>query len=203
MSSSDAPLKERPSPTTSDPFRDKAIFGFWVYLMTDCVLFATLFATYAVLHNNTNGGPAGGELFSLPYVLVETVLLLTSSFTAGLATLAAGRLRKFQTLFWFGLTFALGAAFLGMEIAEFSHLVAEGQSWRNSGFLSGFFTLVGTHGLHIASGLVWMAVLLIQLVRRGFSPALLKRFTMLGLFWHFLDIVWIFIFTIVYLIGAV
>ncbi|HEX8182464.1 MAG TPA: cytochrome o ubiquinol oxidase subunit III [Candidatus Saccharimonadales bacterium] len=185
-----------------DQFTDKTTFGFWVYLMTDCVLFATLFATYAVLHNNTNGGPSGAELFSLPFVLVETLLLLTSSFTCGLAMLAARRADRRQVLVWYGVTFLLGLAFVGMELSEFSHLIAEGQSWQQSGFLSAFFTLVGTHGLHILAGLTWMLVLMIHVARQGLGGNTFKRLTLLSLFWHLLDIVWIFIFSIVYLIGA-
>lgn len=181
---------------------NKTVFGFWIYLMTDCVLFATLFATYAVLHNNTFGGPSGKEIFSLPYVLVETLLLLTSSFTCGLAMLAAHNKNKSSTLFWFGVTFMLGLAFLVMEVTEFRHLVIEGDSWRRSGFLSSYFTLVGTHGLHITGGLVWMFVMFTQVAKRGLNNINLKRLTMLSLFWHFLDIVWIFIFTMVYLMGA-
>lgn len=180
----------------------KAIFGFWVYLMTDCVLFASLFATYAVLRNNTFGGPTGGQLFSLPFVLTETLILLTSSFMAGLGVLAARRGDKRQVLTFFGITFLLGLAFLTMEVTEFHHLVVEGNSWRRSGFLSAFFTLVGTHGLHITVGLTWMLVLMGQVLRNGLKVATVRRLTMLSLFWHFLDIIWIFIFSIVYLMGA-
>jgi cytochrome o ubiquinol oxidase subunit 3 len=180
----------------------KTIFGFWVYIMTDCVLFASLFATYAVLHTNTNGGPTGQSLFDLPSVLVETLILLTSSFTCGLAMLAAHRNRRDQVLVWFGITFLLGLAFLGLELHEFNHLVASGNSWQRSGFLSAFFTLVGTHGLHITVGLLWMAVMMAKLVSSGLTHANLRRLTMLSLFWHFLDVIWIFIFTIVYLMGG-
>ena len=180
----------------------KPIFGFWVYLMTDCVLFATLFATYAVLHGNTYGGPGASELFSLPFVLIETLILLTSSFTCGLAMLAMQRGNKKAVLGWLVVTFALGIAFLGMELNEFAHLVHEGNSWQRSGFLSAFFTLVGTHGLHISIGLLWLLVLAAQLIRRGFTASSRQRLMMFSLFWHFLDIVWIFIFTIVYLMGA-
>jgi cytochrome o ubiquinol oxidase subunit 3 len=182
---------------------DKTIFGFWVYLMTDCVLFATLFATFAVLRNNTFGGESAGELFSLSFVLVETVLLLTSSFTVGLAMLAARARNKRQVLLWLSVTFVLGLAFLGMELHEFSNLYHEGNSWQRSGFLSAFFTLVGTHGLHITSGLLWMGVLMTKVIKGGLTRISLRRLTMLSLFWHFLDIVWIFIFTIVYLMGAI
>ena len=181
---------------------NKTAFGFWVYLMTDVVLFASLFATFAVLRNNTFGGPNGAELFSLPFVLVETIILLTSSFTCGLAILAARKQSKQQVLFWLGLTFLLGLAFLGMELSEFRHLVSEGNSWQRSGFLSSFFTLVGTHGLHIAVGLIWMAVSFFLVIKRGLGRAMIRRLTLLSLFWHFLDIIWIFIFTVVYLLGA-
>ncbi len=181
----------------------KTIFGFWVYLMTDCVLFATLFATFAVLRANTSGGPAGEDIFSLPFVLTETLILLTSSFTCGLAMLAAHRRDKNQVLLWFGVTFLLGLAFLGLELHEFRHLALEGNSWRRSGFLSAFFTLVGTHGLHITVGLLWMAILMFKIWRQDLTSNSIKKLTMLSLFWHFLDIIWIFIFSVVYLMGAV
>ncbi len=181
---------------------DRTIFGFWVYLMTDCVLFATLFATYAVLRNNTYGGPSGHEIFDMPYVLVETLLLLTSSFTCGLAMLA---MRQHRTrLMWalLGATFMLGLAFVTMELTEFAHLASDGNSWQRSGFLSAFFTLVGTHGAHITTGLLWLSVLGVQVWRKGLTDSLARRLTMFSMFWHFLDIVWVFIFTIVYLMGV-
>ncbi len=181
----------------------KTVFGFWVYLMTDCVLFASLFATFSVLRGSTFGPHGGAELFSLPFVLGETLLLLTSSFTIGMAILAAQRGLKSQVLAWLTVTFILGAGFLGMELTEFTNLVREGNSWARSGFLSGFFTLVGTHGLHIASGLIWMVVMAVQIHLRGLGRSTLRRLTLLSLFWHFLDLIWIFIFTIVYLMGAV
>jgi len=178
------------------------IFGFWVYIMTDCVLFAGLFATFAVLRNNTFGGPPGKDIFSLPYVLTETLILLTSSFTCGLAVLSARRSDKNRTLFWFGLTFLLGLIFLIMELSEFRHLAIEGNSWRRSGFLSSFFTLVGTHGLHITAGLTWMGIMMLKIVSSGLTRSNVRKLTLLSLFWHFLDIIWIFIFSIVYLMGA-
>ncbi len=178
------------------------IFGFWVYLMTDCLLFGSLFATYMVLHNSTHGGPTSKELFSMPFVLVETLALLTSSFTCGLATRAASLNQKKQLFFWFVATFLLGALFLGMELHEFHDFIKEGNSWERSAFLSAFFTLVGTHGLHISIGLLWMIVLLVPVMRHGVTPLSMRRLTCFGLFWHFLDIVWIFIFTIVYLMGV-
>lgn len=170
--------------------------------MTDCVLFATLFATYAVLKDNTAGGPDGRELFSIPFILVETIILLVSSYTAGLALLSVRARQLRLTLFWLGATFLLGAAFLSMELAEFAHLVAEGHSWQRSGFLSAYFALVGTHGLHIVGGLIWLSVLVFSLISRGITAVNLKRMRLLGLFWHFLDIIWIFIFTVVYLAGV-
>lgn len=181
---------------------NRTVFGFWVYIMTDCVLFASLFATYAVLHTSTNGGPGGKELFSLPYILTETMLLLTSSFTCGLAMLAVQGRRRQLILIALAATFILGASFLGMELKEFHHLAVEGNSWHRSGFLSAYFTLVGTHGLHITVGLCWMAVLAWQLRQRDLTNNNVRRLTLLSMFWHFLDIVWIFIFTIVYLLGA-
>ncbi|HUY85131.1 MAG TPA: cytochrome o ubiquinol oxidase subunit III [Candidatus Dormibacteraeota bacterium] len=180
----------------------KTVFGFWIYLMTDCVLFASLFAAFAVLRGNTFGGPAGNELFSLPFVLTETLILLTSSFTAGLGLLSARRGDRNRVLMFFGITMLLGIFFLTMELTEFHKLAVEGNSWRRSGFLSAFFTLVGTHGAHITTGLVWMAVMMVSVARRGLNSTTIKRLTMLSMFWHFLDIIWIFIFTIVYLMGV-
>lgn len=180
---------------------EKTLFGFWVYLMTDVVLFASLFATFAVLRDNTFGGPNAEEIFSMPFVLAETFILLTSSFTCGLAMLAAHEKQKNQVMFWLGVTFLLGIAFLGLEISEFRHLALEGNSWRRSGFLSSFFTLVGTHGAHITVGLIWMAVMMYRTFNKGLTAVNLRRLTMLSMFWHFLDVIWIFIFTIVYMMG--
>lgn len=182
---------------------NKTIFGFWVYLMTDCVLFASLFATFAVLHNNTYGGPSGKELFNLNFVLAETLILLISSFTCGLAILASQKNKRQAVISWLAVTFLLGVAFLSMELTEFHKLYAEGNSWQRSGFLSAFFTLVGTHGAHILTGLIWMGAMIAQVWRFGIVPGVKKRLMLLSLFWHFLDLVWIFIFTVVYLYGAV
>ena len=181
---------------------DKTAVGFWLYLMTDCVLFATLFATYAVLHGNTFGGPGPAQLFSMPFILVETFLLLLSSMTAGIALLLAKGGQGRAATMLFGLTFLLGVSFVGMELYEFSNLIAEGNSWQRSGFLSSFFTLVGTHGAHVMVGLLWLLVLAFYTVKRGWTQTALKRATLFTMFWHFLDVVWIFIFTFVYLIGA-
>lgn len=178
---------------------DRVMFGFWVYLMTDLLMFAVLFAVYAVLHDNTVGGPSDRDLFSLPLALTETLLLLTSSFTVGLGMIAARRGNVKQVLGWFGATFMLGLLFLGIELYEFAELIHEGHTLTENAFLSSFFTLVGTHGLHIISGLLWMAVTLAYVVRRGLTRHMVRKLALLSLFWHFLDIVWIFIFTIVYL----
>ena len=178
--------------------------GFWIYLMTDCLLFATLFATYAVLQQRTAGGTASHELFDLQPVLIETVLLLTSSLTSGLALLAVRAEKHRQAMRWLGLTLVLGLGFIGMEITEFAALVHEGHGWTTSAFLSAFFTLVGTHGAHITVGLIWGTVLLGVMLRRFYTtPHLIKKMTLFTLFWHFLDIIWICIFTFVYLIGSV
>lgn len=181
----------------------KTVFGFWIYIMTDCVLFATLFATYAVLHQSTFGGPSGKELFSPMYTLGETLILLTSSFTCGLATMATYRNEKKKAIAWLCITLLLGASFLTMELVEFTHLVESGNSWERSAFLSSFFTLVGTHGTHITFGSLWMIVMIGQLLYRGITHSTLRRMKCFSLFWHFLDVVWIFIFTFVYLMEAV
>ena len=178
---------------------DRALFGFWIYLMTDLLMFSVLFAVYAVLHGNTDGGKTGKDLFSLNLALTETLILLTSSFTCGIGMIAARAGRKNQVLTWFGLTFILGLIFLGLELNEFSNLIREGHTIQSNAFLSSFFSLVGTHGLHITSGLLWMAVTLIYIAKRGLNSNMVRKLAMLSLFWHFLDIVWIFIFTIVYL----
>jgi cytochrome o ubiquinol oxidase subunit 3 len=186
----------------SNDLQNKTIFGFWVYLMTDLIMFGVLFASYAVLHTNTFGGPSPKELFSLPGALTETLILLISSFTCGLAMLAAHRGKKNLVLGWFALTAALGIAFLALELTEFSHLIADGQSFRSSAFLSSFFTLVGTHGLHITVGLLWMLISMAMVYVRGLTSHIVNKLVRLSMYWHFLDLVWIFIFTIVYLMGA-
>ncbi len=180
---------------------DRSMFGFWVYLMTDLLMFAVLFAVYAVLRDNTIGGPAGRELFSPRLALIETLILLTSSFTCGLGMVAARRGLKNQTFGWFIVTFALGAIFLAMELSEFRHLYSEGHTLQSNAFLSSFFVLLGTHGLHIMAGLIWMAITLWFVNKRGLTKPNIRKLSMLSLFWHFLDIVWIFIFTVVYLMA--
>jgi len=178
------------------------VFGFWIYLMTDCILFATIFAAYSVLSGNVAGGPSGKDIFELPYVLVETFCLLFSSITYGFAMLAMHKGNKKGVLSWLAVTFLLGLGFIGMEINEFHHLIVEGFGPDRSGFLSGFFTLVGTHGLHVTSGLIWMAVLMFQIKKKGLTATNSTRLSCLSLFWHFLDVVWICVFTVVYLMGT-
>lgn len=181
----------------------KSMLGFWLYIMTDTVLFGSVFATYVVLRNNTAGGLAGSDIFSLPFVLVETVLLLTSSFTVGLALIALQQKDRYQTLWWLAITAGLGGTFLGMEITEFTNMVTDGHGWWVSGFLSGYFTLVGLHGLHILAGLIWVIVLSAQLLHAGINKSSEKRLLLFSLFWHFLDVIWIGIFTVVYLMGVI
>lgn len=178
---------------------ERVMFGFWVYLMTDLLMFAILFACYTVLHGNTAGGETGRQLFSQKVALTETLLLLTSSFTCGVAMVNARLGKKAQTLMWFGITFVLGLLFLRFELTEFAQFIREGHTMRSNAFLSSFFILVGTHGLHITSGLLWMGTTMIFTAKRGLNKNILRKLSMLSLFWHFLDIVWIFIFTIVYM----
>lgn len=194
------------SVTTTRPLHidgAKNVFGFWIYIMSDCVLFAMLFATYAVLHTHTFGGPGPKDLFSLHFVFIETMLLLTSSFSYGLAMLARTSGNPQAVIRWLCLTFVLGFSFVAMEIYEFHELYHEGHSWAVSAFLSSFFTLVATHGLHVTLGLIWMVSMIFQLRKHGITPMTKTKLTCLGLFWHFLDIVWIFVFTVVYLMGAI
>lgn len=181
----------------------KTVFGFWTYLMSDCLLFATLFATYAVFHTKTFGGPDAKQLFDLNYALGETIILLVSSFTCGMAMLVAhDDQKKNQVIGWYLVTFLLGAAFLTMEVHEFYRMVQDGHSWTVSAFLSSYYTLVSTHGLHITSGLIWILVMLSQLLTLGLNADVYRRLTCLSMFWHFLDLVWIFIFSVVYLRGV-
>ncbi|MCB5184208.1 cytochrome o ubiquinol oxidase subunit III [Methylobacillus gramineus] len=178
------------------------IFGFWIYLMTDCILFATIFATYAVLSGSFAGGPTGKDIFELDYVLGETFLLLFSSITYGMAMIAQHKGNKAGVLKWLAVTFLFGLGFIVMEINEFHHLIHQGFGPDRSAFLSAFFTLVGTHGLHVTCGLIWMAVMMAQVASKGLTTTNNTRLMCLSLFWHFLDIVWICVFTVVYLMGV-
>lgn len=177
-------------------------FGFYLYLLSDGILFAALFAAFAVLKTATDGGPDGHALFSARNAFIETACLLTSSFSCGIAMLACDRRNKFVALIGFLVTAVLGIAFLTLEIHEFADLIAKGYGPERSAFLSSFFTLVSTHGLHVTCGLLWLGVLLVQFLGRGFTPAMMRRFLCFSLFWHVLDVVWIGVFTFVYLVGG-
>jgi len=181
---------------------DNAVFGFWLYILSDCLLFAGLFATYAVLGHNTAGGPGAKDLFDLHYTLNETMLLLFSSITYGMAMLAMNANQRRQTLSWLAITALLGLSFLVLEFHEFHELILAGDGPQRSGFLSAFFTLVGTHGAHVAVGLIWMAVMMFQVSGKGLTTPVRSRLMRLSLFWHFLDVVWIGVFSVVYLMGV-
>ncbi|MEJ2117666.1 MAG: cytochrome o ubiquinol oxidase subunit III [Alphaproteobacteria bacterium] len=177
-------------------------FGFWLYLMSDAILFSLLFATYAVMMHNVADGPSGKNVFELSTAFTETMLLLSSTFTFGLASLSVNSRNERGVLLWLSITLLLGVTFLGLEISEFNRLVASGAGPDRSGFLSAFFTLVGTHGLHVAGGSVWIMVMIAQVLTKRLTAPVLSRLFRLGLFWHFLDIVWIGIFSVIYLPGV-
>lgn len=178
------------------------ILGFWLYLMSDCVLFAALFATYAVLSTSYAGGPSGHELFNLNTVLLETLCLLTSSFTYGLSLLAVKKNNTQRMIGWLMLTFMLGTVFISMEINEFYRLIIEGNGPQRSAFLSAFFSLVATHGFHVVIGLLWIIIMIGQILKKGLTSNTKIRLVLLGFYWHLLDVVWVFIFTLVYLLGT-
>ena len=184
------------------PVEDGTLLGFWLYLMSDCILFACLFVTYGALARRHADGPTGAELFELPLVALDTAVLLLSSLTHGLAMLALQRQRLRATLAWLLVTGLLGAVFVGLELQEFAHLIGQGAGPQRSAFLSSFFTLVGTHGLHVAFGIVWLLTLMGQLLRQGLHADNTRRLMCLSMFWHFLDVVWIGVFTFVYLMGV-
>ena len=177
--------------------------GFWLYLMSDSLIFAALFATYAVLGRNYAAGPAPTDLFDLKLIAVATTILLVSSITYGVAMIRAENSARTGTLVWLGVTGLLGIAFLGLEAYEFYHLIAEGAGPQRSAFLSSFFALVGTHGLHVAFGIVWLVVLMVQVSKLGLTPENHRRLMCLSMFWHFLDLIWIGVFSVVYLMGVV
>ena len=178
------------------------LLGFWLYLMSDCLIFACLFAVYAVLGRSYAAGPSGADLFDLPLVALNTSMLLLSSITYGFAMLEMQRDRLKTTLIWLGITGLFGCAFIGLEMYEFVHLIHEGAGPQRSAFLSAFFTLVGTHGLHVTFGIIWLVTLMIQVGRGGLVPENRRRLLCLSMFWHFLDVVWIGVFTFVYLMGS-
>jgi len=178
------------------------LLGFWLYLMSDCLIFACLFACYGVLGREYAGGPTGAELFKLPLVALNTTFLLLSSITYGFAMLQMQGMRQRGTLIWLAITGAFGLAFLFVELYEFAHLIHEGAGPQRSAFLTSFFALVGTHGLHVTFGIVWLVVMMTQVGRHGLITANKRRLMCLSMFWHFLDVVWIGVFTFVYLMGA-
>ncbi len=178
------------------------LLGFWIYLMSDCLIFACLFATYAVLGRNYAGGPGGAELFDLPLVALNTAFLLLSSITYGFAMLESQKKRVVSTLIWLAVTGLFGAAFLSLELYEFAHLIHEGNGPQRSGFLTSFFALVGTHGLHVTFGIVWLVTLMFQVGKHGLTAENTRRLMCLSMFWHFLDVIWIGVFTFVYLMGV-
>lgn len=177
-------------------------YGFWIYLLSDIVMFSGFFAAYAVLAHETAGGPTGRELFGLGRVAIETVCLLLSSFTCGLGSIYAARGDMRRTQIWLLVTGLLGLSFLGIELQEFAELIAEGAGPQRSAFLSSFFALVGLHGLHVAVGLLWLATMMAQIAVKGFRPNIQRRLLCFNLFWHALDIIWVGVFSIVYLLGS-
>jgi cytochrome o ubiquinol oxidase subunit 3 len=184
------------------PKRIVVAFGFWIFLLSDIVMFSALFAAYAVLVRATAGGPTGAELFNQASVAIETACLLASSFTCGLMSLAVGSRRRTATYVFAGVTFVLGAVFLVLEIREFAGMIAIGATPQRSAFLSAFFALVGCHGLHVTAGLIWLAVMMAQVEIKGFRPTVERRLLCFALFWHALDIIWVWLFTVVYLMGV-
>jgi cytochrome o ubiquinol oxidase subunit III len=184
------------------PVRIVVAYGFWIFLLSDIILFSALFATYAVLSGQTAGGPSGHELFELRHVGVETLCLLFSSYTCGLGVLAIERRRLHSFYLSFAITFVLGAAFLGLELSEFVGLIARGAGPSRNAFLSAFFSLVGLHGAHVTAGLVWLSFMVAQTAVRGPRDFVRRRLLCFSLFWHALDIIWVALLTLVYLLGA-
>lgn len=184
------------------PIRIVVGYGFWIFLLSDIVMFSAFFAAYAVLAGKTAGGPSGAELFNLRNVAIETAALLLSSFTCGLAGLAVTTRRSSWFYVAMTVTFVLGASFILLELREFVHMVASGAGPTRSAFLSAFFTLVGCHGLHVTAGLLWLLTMMAQIFAKGFRDDILRRFMCFSLFWHALDIIWVALFTVVYLLGA-
>lgn len=178
------------------------IFGFWVFLASDMILFATFFSTYAILWTHTDGGPSAKSLYDVPTFMAETLILLTSSFTCGLGTYSMRRGKKAATIAWLVITILMGIAFVGLEVNEFVKYATHGAPIQRSAFLTSFFTLVGTHGCHVSLGILWMLSILIQVGRRGINHITARKIFIVGLYWHFLDVVWVFIFTVVYLRGV-
>lgn len=178
------------------------LLGFWLYLMSDSLIFAVLFIVYAVQGRSYAAGPSGADLFDLPLVAVNTALLLLSSITYGFAMISMQHRRKAGVLKWLAITGLFGLGFLGIELYEFQHLIHEGAGPQRSAFLSSFFALVGTHGLHVSFGTIWLVTLMVQVSKHGLIPENRRRLICLSMFWHFLDVIWIGVFTFVYLMGV-
>jgi cytochrome o ubiquinol oxidase subunit III len=184
------------------PKRIVVAYGFWIFLLSDIVMFSALFAAYAVLNRATAGGPTGAQLFNQVSVAIETACLLASSYTCGLMSLSVTARNRAATYFGALVTFVLGAAFLALELREFAGMIAIGATPQRSAFLSAFFTLVGCHGLHVTAGLIWLVVMMAQVAIKGFRANVQRRLLCFALFWHALDIIWVGLFTVVYLMGA-
>ena len=199
-------VQQEALPSTSEagpaPKRIVVAYGFWIFLLSDIVMFAALFASYAVLVHATAGGPTGAQLFNQTTVAIETACLLVSSYTCGLMSLAIGSRRHLATYLGAAVTFVLGATFLALEVREFAAMIADGATPQRSAFLSAFFTLVGCHGLHVAVGLIWLVVMMAQVAFKGFAATVERRLFCFSLFWHALDIIWVGLFTVVYLMGV-
>ena len=198
------PQEALPSASEAGPASKRIVvaYGFWIFLLSDFVMFAALFASYAVLVHSTAGGPTGAQLFNQVTVAIETACLLVSSYTCGLMSLAINSRRYLRTYLGALITFALGAAFLALEIREFASMIAIGATPERSAFLSAFFTLVGCHGLHVTLGLIWLVVMMVQVAVMGLDATVQRRLLCFSLFWHALDIVWLGLFTVVYLMGV-
>jgi cytochrome o ubiquinol oxidase subunit 3 len=203
---SETQVKENQAPqfylTEDHHPENSTMLGFWLYLMSDCLIFAVLFATHGVLGRNYAAGPSPADLFDLKIVALNTAMLLFSSITYGFAMLQMERNARMETLFWLGVTGVFGAAFLALELYEFYHLILEGAGPTRSAFLSSFFTLVGTHGLHVTFGMIWLITLMVQVKKHGLIAENRRRLMCLSMFWHFLDVIWIGVFSFVYLLGA-
>ncbi|GAB3671401.1 cytochrome o ubiquinol oxidase subunit III [Salinisphaera aquimarina] len=198
----DADIKHDAEISSASRADTEVNFGFWIYLMSDVILFSMLFVAYIDLSDRTAGGPIAAEIFELPLVFAETMALLISSLTFGLAMLAMHAGNRQRVMMWLGVTFVLGLSFISMELYEFTHLIADGAGPQRSAFLSAFFSLVGTHGLHVTAGLIWIAVMAGQVATKGLNAHVVSRMARLSLFWHFLDLVWIAVFSTVYLAGV-
>jgi len=196
-------IMHEPYPDTHHDVYSKTTFGFWLYLLTDFILFGTLFASYAVLRNNTFGGPSARDLFDLPYPMLQSIILLISSYTIGLAGASAHRRNKNWVISLLALTFLLGIAFMAIQLTEWVHFLRQDYTWSKSAFLSMYYTIISTFGIHMIFALLWVIVLGVPVWREGITPMSLRRVICLKMFWQFLNIIWIFIFSFIYLMGGI